>query len=137
MPEPVDPAGDRDARAGSFGRPTPMRRGSLTERYQKCGKKSCPCHRDPASRHGPYFSLTRVVGGRTRTTHLTREEAEVVRVQVDAARVFRRKLEKYWQECERRADEEIEALRATSAEVAERGGSRPRSRRRRVTRSSD
>jgi hypothetical protein len=122
-------APQEQVRVGSFGPPTPMRRGSLTERYQKCGKQACPCHHDVDSRHGPYFSLTRVIGGRTRTVHLGIEEAEIVRRQVEAARVFRRKLEVYWQECERCAEEETAALRATSTEVAEKGGSRRRSKR--------
>jgi len=136
MAKKPSPPDHRVAGSSTFGPPTPMRRGSLTERLQKCGKKTCLCHQDLDSRHGPYFSLTRVVGGRTRTVHIAAVEAEVVRRQVEAARMFRRELEAYWQECERCADEEIVALRATSAEVAEKGGSRRRSRPRRVRRSS-
>jgi hypothetical protein len=101
-----------------------MRRGSLTVRFQKCGKKGCPCHVDEDCRHGPYYSLTRAVGGRTRTVHLRAEEAEVVRRQVEEGRLFRRELEGFWQECERCADVELEAIREVSREEAEKGGSR-------------
>lgn len=114
----------------TFGPPKPMRRGSLTERYQKCGKKSCPCHFDQDARHGPYYSLTRAVGGKTKTVHLRADEAEIVRWQVEVGRMFRRELEDYWQACERCADEEIAALRSTSPEAAEKGGSGRRSKRR-------
>ncbi len=44
----------------------PMRRGSVSERYVKCSKPGCRCVTNPKARHGPYFSLTRGVGGRTR-----------------------------------------------------------------------
>lgn len=118
--------------------PTPMRRGSLTERFQKCGKKSCLCHSDPDSRHGPYFSLTRVVDGKTKTLHVPAEEVDLVRRQVEAARRFRQDLESYWQDCERCADNELAALRDASAPDAEKGGSRRQSaaRSRRRSRSS-
>ncbi len=39
--------------------------GSLTRVFQKCGKPSCRCHRDKKYRHGPYYSWTRKVRGKT------------------------------------------------------------------------
>jgi len=50
--------------AGVLARPQPMRRGSLGERFMKCGKAACACHADQDARHGPYFSLTRGVAYR-------------------------------------------------------------------------
>lgn len=32
--------------------------GSLIERYAKCGKLNCRCHKDPQKKHGPYYQLT-------------------------------------------------------------------------------
>ena len=127
MPRKAGARCDRTGRNGTFGQAKPMRRGSLTERYQKCGKKSCACHHDPDARHGPYFSLTRAVGGRTKTVHLRAEEADVVRRQVEDGRAFRRELEDFWQECERRADEEVETVRAATSSAIEKGGSMRRS----------
>lgn len=120
---------DEDMNTSALGPPRPMRRGSLTERYQKCGKKSCQCHIDHDARHGPYYSLTRAVGGKTKTVHLRADEAEVVRRQVEAGRMFRQELEDYWQTCELCADEEIEALRSASTDTVEKGGSGRRSKR--------
>lgn len=105
----------------------PLRRGVLTERHMVCSKPGCPCGRDPEARHGPYFSLTRAVGGRTRTRLVSADEAVVVRRQIEDGRTFRGELESYWQECERAADAELEGLRAGQAE---KGGSRRRSSRR-------
>ncbi len=51
-----------------------MRRGSLSERTIKCSKPGCGCGHDPNARHGPYFSLTRAVEGKTRSRFLTAEQ---------------------------------------------------------------
>lgn len=99
----------------------PIRRGSLGERFIKCGKARCACATDEQARHGPYFSLTRTVGGRTQSRRLSAREAERVREQLAAGREFRRQVEALWEACERWADEEL-ALQA--AEEAEKRGSR-------------
>ena len=44
-----------------------MRPGSLVERYRRCGKPGCHCAGKGASGHGPSWSLTRTVGGKTVT----------------------------------------------------------------------
>lgn len=33
-------------------------KGTVLERTMKCGQPSCPCHTDPAKRHGPYWEWT-------------------------------------------------------------------------------
>lgn len=105
----------------------PMRRGSLSERWVKCSRAGCPCSEEPESRHGPYFSLTRMIGGKTRSRLLTGEQAEIVRRQIDAAHRFRKRLEAYWDACERWADAQLEAT--APARKGEKGGSRRRSKR--------
>jgi len=86
-----------------------MRRGSLSERYVKCSKPGCPCAANPKARHGPYYSLTRAVGGQTRSRFLSAEEAERVRQQIEAGKQFRRRVEAYWTACEQWADAQLEA----------------------------
>ena len=87
----------------------PMRRGSLCERYVKCGKPGCACAEDPKARHGPYYSLTRAVGGRTRSRFLSPEEAQRAREQIATGQQFRRQVEAYWGVCEQWADAQLEA----------------------------
>src|SRR5215472_8664721 len=53
--------------ASELAEPKPMRRGSVSERTIKCNKPGCACAHDPKARHGPYFSLTRAVQGKTRS----------------------------------------------------------------------
>jgi hypothetical protein len=46
-----------------------MRPGSLVERFRKCGKPTCHCADKHASGHGPCYSLTHALGGKT-VTHI-------------------------------------------------------------------
>ena len=113
----------------------PMRRGSLSERYMKCGQLNCRCQRDPEARHGPYFSLTRGTGGTTRSKYVSEEQAALARLQIEAGQKFRARVDAFWEACERWADAELEASLATSQLEVEKGGSKRRSRRRSSARS--
>ena len=44
-----------------------LRPGSLVERYRKCGKENCHCAQPDEPGHGPSWSLTRDVKGKTST----------------------------------------------------------------------
>jgi hypothetical protein len=46
-----------------------LRPGSLVPRFRKCGKASCHCARKGAKGHGPSYSLTHAVAGKT-VTHV-------------------------------------------------------------------
>jgi hypothetical protein len=105
-----------------------MRRGSLSERTIKCSKPGCACAHDPKARHGPYFSLTRSVGGKTRSRFLNREQAALARRQIETGHGFRSQVEAYWEDCEVWADRELEDAVTASAEGAEKKGFQPTSR---------
>jgi len=107
-------------------KPRPMRRGSVSERSMKCGRKECRCQNDPDARHGPYFSLTRAEGGKTRSRYLSAELAALARQQIEAGQEFRRQVERYWQACEEWGDGQLEASETASQE-AKKGASRRRS----------
>ncbi len=117
------PARVRDL-ATQLAQPKPMRRGSLSERYVKCSKPGCACADDPQARHGPYFSLTRGVGGRTQSRFISDAQAELVRRQVQAGQHFRRQVEAFWEVCEQWADAQLEGPAASQA--AQKRGSRQR-----------
>ena len=63
--------------------------GSLVTRTSRCGNRNCRCHTDPDQRHGPYWTWTRSVGGKTITRALTTEQAERYRPWFDNARRLR------------------------------------------------
>lgn len=118
------------ARAAELGEARAMRRGSLTERWVRCSKPGCACKENHEARHGPYYSLTKVVGGVTRTRLVKAEQAEVVRRQIEAGREYRDAAEVYWQACEQAADAELEAVTKDSAAAGEKRGSGKPSQRR-------
>jgi hypothetical protein len=49
--------------------------GTLLRRYGRCGTAGCRCHADPPALHGPWWSWTRKVNGKTVTVRLTDEQA--------------------------------------------------------------
>jgi hypothetical protein len=57
-----------------------MRPGSLVPRYRKCGKASCHCAKKGAQGHGPSYSLTHAVKGKT-VTHVIPSGPAVERTQ--------------------------------------------------------
>jgi hypothetical protein len=109
--------------------PVPMRRGSLTERTVKCNRPGCPCQTRADARHGPYFSLTRAIAGKTQTRLVPAAAVETVRRQIEAGRQFRDATELYWAACERLAEAELTAVESPAAAAGEKGGSVRRSRR--------
>lgn len=52
--------------------------GSVTSRYLTCGKPSCACHKDPASRHGPYLYWSTKVDGKTVSKAISGTNAKIV-----------------------------------------------------------
>ena len=40
-------------------------KGTVLERRMKCGQPGCPCHTDPAKRHGPYWEWTYKAAAKT------------------------------------------------------------------------
>jgi hypothetical protein len=99
----------------------PMRRGSLSERMVKCSKPGCRCGEDPKARHGPYFSLTRTIHGKTHSRLLTAEQAALARRQIAAGHKFRAELESFWEACEAWADSQLAGAPTTCAEAVEKG----------------
>ena len=112
--------------AAELARARPMRRGSLSERWMKCGKSACACRHDDDARHGPYLSVTRVVAGRTQSRYVNPEHAALVRRQIEAGRQFAERVDALRSACETWADAELEAasIKAPAEAEAEKGGSK-------------
>ncbi|MGH9028782.1 MAG: DUF6788 family protein, partial [Acidimicrobiales bacterium] len=54
--------GDEIARIARSG---PVLPGTLTRRQTRCGRDGCRCMADPPQLHGPYWSWTRKIEGKT------------------------------------------------------------------------
>jgi hypothetical protein len=67
-----------------------MRPGFLAERFRKCGKLSCHCARKGSAGHGPSYSLTHPVKGKTVTRIIPKGPAvERTRQQIAEYQRFR------------------------------------------------
>jgi hypothetical protein len=63
--------------------------GTLTERHTRCSSPGCRCRADPPALHGPYYSWTRKINGKTVTRTLTPEQARRYQPWFDDARQLR------------------------------------------------
>ena len=61
-----------------------MVQGGLSETSRRCGRATCACHHDPASRHGPHLYLTYRDNGESRSLYVPPERANVARAAHDA-----------------------------------------------------
>ncbi len=50
--------------------------GTLTERRTRCSSPGCRCRQDPPTLHGPYYSWTRKINGKTVTRTLSAQQAQ-------------------------------------------------------------
>lgn len=98
--------------------------GSLTERYRKCGKPNCHCARPGAQGHGPAWSLTRTVQGKTVTKIVPCSALEQTKAQVAEYRRFRSLSRELVEISAQLCRAQFEAPAETSLEV-KKGGSKP------------
>ena len=112
-----------------------MRPGSLVERYRRCGKARCRCAREGSVGHGPIWSLTREVAGKTVTRVIPSSAVERTREQIAEHRRFRGLARELVETSEQLCDALLGAPEAASEkEAAKKGGSRRSSTRTRVSR---
>ena len=63
--------------------------GTLTQRRTRCSSPGCRCHQNPPALHGPYYSWTRKINGKTVTRTLTPEQARRYQPWFENARQLR------------------------------------------------
>lgn len=107
-----------------------LRPGSLVERYRRCGKAGCHCAGIGESGHGPSWSLTREVGGKTLTRVIPAAAVAQTREQIAEHRRLRALMRELVETSEQLCDAKLEAGEASLDEVAKKGASRKPSRRR-------
>lgn len=80
----------RDQLTESLARLDDLRPGFLTARFRKCGKPNCHCAQEDSPGHGPSYSLTHRVGGKTITQVIPQGPAvERTKAQLAEYRRFR------------------------------------------------
>ena len=107
-----------------------MRPGSLVGRFRRCGKPTCHCAEEGAQSHGPSYSLTREVGGKTITRVIASEAVTRTQEQIAEHRRFRGLARELLEINERVCDAKLDTLVLPTDEAGEkRGSSRPSRRR--------
>ncbi len=94
---------------------------SLVERYRRCGKPYCHCAKPGAKGHGPSYSLTRSVKGKTVTKIIPKEEVETTRLQIEEYHRFREAVGELVETNEKICDAQIEVKKEASGEAEKKG----------------
>jgi len=98
-----------------------FRPGSLAERYRRCGKPYCHCAKPGAKGHGPSYSLTRSVGGKTVTKIIPKDAVETTRRQIEEYHRFREAVAALAETNEKICDAQLEAEKTASKKAEKRG----------------
>jgi hypothetical protein len=108
-----------------------MRQGSLVERYRRCGKPSCHCAAGDADGHGPSWSLTRAVAGKTVTRIIPVSAVDRTREQLEEYHRFRLLVRELVEVSEKLCEARLRASESGSElEAAKKRGSKRSSKRR-------
>lgn len=102
-----------------------MRPGALVGRYRKCGKPACHCAQLDSGGHGPSWSLTRVVAGKTVTKIIPAAAVDATHAQIAEHRRFRDLTRELVEVSEQLCEAQLAA--APPAPAAKKGGSPRRS----------
>jgi len=103
-----------------------LRPGSLVGRYRRCGKPGCHCAKEGDQGHGPSWSLTHAVKGKTVTRIIPAESVEQTKAQLAEFDRFRSLTKEFVDTSEALCHARLEG--AVSEEEAEKKGSKRASR---------
>lgn len=98
-----------------------FRPGSLVERYRKCGKPYCHCSQPGERGHGPSYSLTRSVKGKTITKIIPKEEVEETKQQIQEYHRFQNLIGELVNTNETICDVQLEVKKQASVEAKKKG----------------
>jgi hypothetical protein len=72
----------------------PLLPGSVSTARSTCGKPQCPCHQDPAKRHGVYYRWTGFLDGKRTTKTLSQTEAGECQARIKNYRELQKTVDK-------------------------------------------
>jgi hypothetical protein len=98
-----------------------FRPGSLAERYRRCGKSYCHCAKPGDKGHGPSYSLTRSVKGKTVTKIIPKDAVETTNRQIQEYHRFREAVSELVDTNEKICDAKLETRKRASREAEKKG----------------
>jgi hypothetical protein len=98
-----------------------FRPGSLVMRYRKCGKPYCHCAKPGERGHGPSYSLTRSVKGKTVTKIIPKEAVTVTRQQIQEYHRFQKIIGELVDTNEKICDLQLDEKKQASREAKKKG----------------
>lgn len=102
-----------------------MRPGSLIPRFRKCGKPNCHCASETSPGHGPSWSLTREINGKTITKVIPPGAAvEITRQQINEFKRFRELSRELIDVSDKLCDAKLEISKADAEATAKKGASK-------------
>ena len=101
-----------------------LRPGTLTPRYRKCGKPTCRCATPGHPGHGPSWSLTWTVEGKTQTRIIPTEAVEETQAQIAEYRRARTLTRELFEVSTRMCDAQLQAVKETKKKTLSRRSSR-------------
>ena len=105
-----------------------LRQGSLSSRYRRCGKPGCHCAQEGDPGHGPYWSVTRAVHGKTRFRSIAPHAVRQTEEQIAEFHRFQNLTREFVDVSTRLCDAQLEANKPPETE--KKGGLKRRSPRR-------
>ena len=102
-----------------------LRQGSLSSRYRRCGKPRCHCAQEGDRGHGPYWSVTRAVHGKTQFRSIAPHAVRQTEEQIAEFHRFQRLTREFVDVSTRLCDAHLEANKPVVAE--KKGGLKRRS----------
>lgn len=114
----------RDEIKSELGRVDDFRPGSLVSRYRQCGSQGCHCVHEQDPGHGPSWSLTREIGGKTVTHVIPSGAVEQTQQQVAEHRRFRTLVRELVETSEQLCEAMLTASEMASGERGKKGASR-------------
>jgi len=98
-----------------------MRPGSLVARYRRCGKAGCRCAKPGDRGHGPSWSLTHAVSGKTVTKIIPQNAVKETEQQIATYRRFRDQVHALVETSEKLCDARLRISGSSAAEAEKRG----------------
>lgn len=101
-----------------------FRPGTIVTRYRKCGRKNCHCAKEGDPGHGPSYSITHKVKGKTVAKYIRKEFLAQTEMQIEAWNEFQEIVKELTQTNIKICDAKLELEKQASQEVKKKGSAK-------------